>query len=125
MVVRDTTYGLSGLTITVHGDGQAELRKQGWGSEPGYDATVQLDADSTAGVFDAFVEHAFTEMVIAPHAGIPDELHFTLRLSGAGGTHTLAKFASAEHARFMRLLETVAQIVRRRLDREAARRLTL
>jgi hypothetical protein len=59
----------------------------------------------------------------------------TLRAGGPGAsvartrhrrfTHTLGKLVLAEHARFMRLLEMVTGIVRRRLDRDAAKRLPL
>jgi hypothetical protein len=64
-------------------------------------------------------------MVIAPHAGVADELHYTIRLDGAGGTHELGTFVSAKHDRFMQLIETIRQIVTRHLDRKTAARLTL
>ncbi len=125
VVARGTTFGLGGVTISVRGDGRAEIRKEGWGDEEEHAVAVRLEPAGAAAVFEAFVEHAFTEMVIAPHVGVADELHYTISLSGAGGTHTLGKFVSAEHARFVRLIETVSQIVKQHLDRETLERLTL
>ncbi len=126
VAVRHTTYGLGGVTITVGGDGRVEIHHTGWGrDEEDQRETIELGPADTAAVFDAFVEHAFTEMVIAPHTGVPDELYFTLRLSGAGGTHELGKFVSAEHARFMQLLDAVVAIVKQHLSGKAARRLKL
>jgi tetratricopeptide (TPR) repeat protein len=125
VVARGTTYGLGGVAVAVAGTGHAEIRKESWGNAPGHRETVQLDPAATAAVFEAFVEHAFTEMVIAPRPGAADELHFTITLTGAGGTHKLGKFIGAPHDRFMRLYEAVVGIVTRHLDRETAERLTL
>jgi hypothetical protein len=66
-----------------------------------------------------------TEMVIAPHTGVPDELYISITLEGAGGRHERGKFIRAPHERFGRLVEIVRQTAARAVDGATRERLTL
>ncbi|MDQ3365452.1 MAG: PEGA domain-containing protein [Myxococcota bacterium] len=114
-VERATTYGLGGLDITVRGNGTAELRRSPFfPHEQAQTLTVKLDSGP---LLDSFIDEAFTELVIAPVPGHPDELYFTIELTGAHGkTHRLGKFSTTQHARFDRLLGLVFVTVARALD---------
>ncbi|MBA3396680.1 MAG: PEGA domain-containing protein [Deltaproteobacteria bacterium] len=109
-VARATTYGLGGLDVTVHGDGSVLLRRLPFlATEKVQTLTVKLDATP---LFETFINEAFTEMVLAPIPGQPDEFYFTIELTGAGGeTHTLSKLGSTRHPRFDRLVGLVYMTV--------------
>lgn len=109
---RHTTYGLGGLAITIHGDGAASLVKQAFGAhERAFEHAVTLPAAEVARVFDAFVDEAFPELVVADRPGVPDELYVTLELGTPTATHARGKFASNRHARFERLVDLVREVV--------------
>jgi hypothetical protein len=125
IVHRNTTYGLGGLRIIVHGDGQVKLEKEGWGQEPSQRHALTLPEADVARIFDAFVTEAFTEMQIGREPGYPDEIYLTVTLKGAGGTHELGKFGRPEHQRFDRLVGIVRFTVAAHLDAERRKALTL
>ena len=114
--VRATTYGLGEARIAVDGaTRRVSVREETFGSTAkARERARVLDVATIEALFNAFVEQAFTEIVIAPHTGVPDELHFRLALTGAAGrTHTLAKFVQTPHRRFDLLVQLVGDLVRR------------
>lgn len=126
-VVRQTTYGLGELRMTVHGDGRALVRHETF-STPSevFSSSVGLEDDEVRALFDAFVDEAFSQLVIAPHCGVPDELYFTLELANARGeAHRLGKFVQTGHPRFERLVALVHQSIARHLDAATRQRLTV
>jgi hypothetical protein len=104
--VRQTTYGLGGLSIAVHGNGTATLHKQAFGShEREHTVTLALEASDVERLFEAFVEEAFTEMVTPNQPGLPDMISVALELTNsAGKRHQLSRFVVPPHAGFDRLI---------------------
>ena len=127
VVVRGTTYGLGELAMTVHGDGRVSARHQEFSSrEKVHEAGMRIASDEAQRLFSAFVEEAFTEMVIASHCGVPDEIHFTIQLTNAEErSHKLGKFVQTEHDRFDRLVRLVQKCVAAHLDAKAREQLTV
>jgi hypothetical protein len=125
--VRHTTYGLGELALTVHGDGRVTARHLDFASpRKTHESSARLEVDEVRQLFDAFVEEAFTKLVVAPHCGVPDELFFTIELSNAKGeAHQVGKFVGADHRRFTRLLDLVHEAVAGHLDARTRKRLTI
>ena len=96
-------HGAGALRIDIDGDGHA--RVDFGGSAERCEVRV-----SESRIFDAFVNAAFTEIVIARGADAPDA-YDVLRLEGVGGTHEVRKLARTEHARFDRLVRVIADVV--------------
>jgi hypothetical protein len=117
-VVRQTTYGLGGVKIDLGGNGKVAIAHTPWGEQQKPRSLgLDVDATTTKQLFDAFIAAAFASIVIPPHTGVPDELHYELALAGASGTtHRLAKFVTAKHRRFDELLHLVLRTVGGRLS---------
>jgi hypothetical protein len=126
-LARHTTYGLGGVRIEVHGDGQTRIAKEAFGPhEKAGEQSLQLEPEATEGLFNAFVEAAFTELVLGQAVGVPDELYFSLELTnGRGQAHALGKFVGTEHARFDALVELVWQTAAAALEPSVRKRLGL
>ncbi len=126
-VERATTYGLGGTSIVVRGDGRVELHHERFDHPSLVEGhRSKLGEAVVKELFSAFTEEAFTEMLVAPHTGVPDELHFTIALTNARGTtHQLRKFVRARHPRFDRLRDLVWRAVTDPLDQETRKRLGL
>ena len=126
-VERKTTYGLGGVEISVDGDGKVAIRHESFGEPRRTEKySFSIGPEPAEGLLAAFVEEAFTEIVIDPHCGVPDELYYTLELTNAKGrTHLLGKFVHMVHPRFDRLVELVHRSIAERLDAPTRKRLTL
>jgi hypothetical protein len=112
-VVRGTTYMLGGLTVIVHRNGTVTIEKQAFGNhEQAGEHQLTLPAKEAELIFGAFIDEAFTEMVIDQHAGLPDMLHFSIELTNdAGNTHRLGKFIAPPYERFDKLVRIVLGVV--------------
>ena len=126
-VERATTYGLGGTYIVVRGDGRLEIHHERFGHPSLVEEhRAKLGEAVVKELFSTFVEEAFTEMLVAPHTGVPDEPHFTIALTNARGTvRQLGKFVSARHQRFDRLRDLVWRAVTGTLDQGTSKRLGL
>ncbi len=126
-VVRHTTYGLGGVEIEIRGDGRVEITKQPWGDKERIERQrLKLDPAEVAGLIEAFVAQAFTEMDVGTPVGVPDELFFTLRLTNARGEkRELGKFVRTEHAGFDALVNAVWQAVASHLHSKDRKRLRM
>jgi hypothetical protein len=125
VAVRHTTYGLGEARITVERDGRVHLRHQPFGGELAREHQLTLEQLEVDALFAAFVEAAFTEMVIGPHTGVPDEIYFTLTLTGDHGERSFSKFVQTPHRRFDGLVSQVFHVVSSNLTAEQRKQLRI
>lgn len=123
---RHATYGLGSLGIEVRGDGRIKLgRGTFWPKEMPVEHETRADAAAVAGLFDAFVAAAFTEIEIADRPALPDELYFDLVLVGKGGKCKRGKFVGNPHPRFDRLVAAIFDFAVRAVEPTLHKALTL